>query len=93
MVHTYGMAKMIRRTTFALDELTVLRLKKLAAVWHVSQAEVVRKVIKKAESELAAEAEEKIGRLRQYHKRSNMKIEAVNTYLDEVEENRSDWGG
>ena len=92
MVHTYGMAKMNRRTTFALDEETILRLKKLAAIWHVSQAEVVRKAIKKAESEFNTGNRDKLDLLRQYHKREEMKIEVVDTYLDEVAENRSSWG-
>ncbi|MCF6334742.1 MAG: hypothetical protein L3J12_03265 [Spirochaetales bacterium] len=86
------MAIMNKRTTFALDEATILRLRKLAAIWHVSQAEVVRKAIKQAESEIKTETEDKLDSLRQYHKRSNLKINAVNEYLDEVAENRSDWG-
>ncbi len=92
MVHTYGMAKMNRRTTFALDEETILRLRKLAAIWHVSQAEVVRKAIKKAESEFNTGNKDKLDLLRQYHEREEMKIEVADTYLDEVAENRSSWG-
>ena len=92
MVHTYGMAKMNRRTTFALDEETILRLKKLAAIWHVSQAEVVRKAIKKAESEFNTGNRDKLELLRQYHERKEIKIEVADTYLDEVAENRSSWG-
>ena len=92
MVHTYGMAKMNRRTTFALDEETILRLRKLAAIWHVSQAEVVRKAIKKAESEFNTGNRDKLDLLRQYHEREEIKIEVADTYLDEVAENRSSWG-
>jgi predicted transcriptional regulator len=40
---------MIHRTTFALDETTANRLKRLAARWNVSQAEVVRRSVEKAE--------------------------------------------
>ncbi|MCK5153548.1 MAG: hypothetical protein KAQ93_04250 [Spirochaetales bacterium] len=86
------MAKMNRRTTFALDEETILRLRKLAAIWHVSQAEVVRKAIKKAESEFNTGNKDKLDLLRQYHEREEMKIEVADTYLDEVAENRSSWG-
>jgi predicted transcriptional regulator len=86
------MAKMNRRTTFALDEETMIRLRKLAAVWHVSQAEVVRKAIKTAESDFNTATEEKLERLRQYHKREEVKIEIADAYLDEVAENRSSWG-
>ncbi len=92
MVYRYGMAKMNRRTTFALDEETVQRLRKLAVLWHVSQAEVVRKSIEMADGKIKSETDEKLNRLKGYHKRESMRIEASNTYLDEVAENRSDWG-
>ncbi len=92
MHHTYGMAIMNKRTTFALDEETILRLRKLAAVWHVSQAEVVRKAIKKAEDDFDTEREEKLDRLRMYHKNSGVKSKIADAYLDEVAENRSSWG-
>lgn len=45
-----GMATMIHRTTFALDESTASRLKRLAARWQVSQAEVVRRCLEKTEN-------------------------------------------
>ena len=92
MVHNDGMVKMNRRTTFALDEITILRLKKLAAIWHVSQAEVVRKAIEKAESEFNAQTENKLDQLHHYHKRNEMKEKIADIYLDEVAENRSSWG-
>ncbi|MCK5675360.1 MAG: hypothetical protein KAH95_18400 [Spirochaetales bacterium] len=92
MVHAYGMVKMNRRTTFALDEETILRLKKLAAIWHVSQAEVVRKAIKRAEREFNTGNRDKLDLLRQFHERDEIKIEVADTYLDEVAENRSSWG-
>ena len=92
MLHTYGMAIMNKRTTFSLDEETIHRLRKLAAVWHISQAEVVRKAIKKAESDFNSEREEKLGRLRLFHKNKGVKIETADAYLDEVAENRSSWG-
>ncbi len=41
----YGMAKMVHRTTFALDEATVRRIRELADQWQVSQAEVIRRVV------------------------------------------------
>ena len=44
------MATMTHRTTFALDETTAHRLKRLAARWQVSQAEVVRRSLEQAES-------------------------------------------
>lgn len=39
------MAIMTHRTTFALDESTVARIRALAAQWNVSQAEVIRRVV------------------------------------------------
>lgn len=92
MVHNDGMVKMNRRTTFALDEITILRLKKLAAIWHVSQAEVVRKAIEKAESEFTAKNVNKLDQLLQYHDREDINKKNVDLYLDEVAENRSSWG-
>jgi predicted transcriptional regulator len=47
---------MIHRTTFALDENTARRLKRLAARWQVSQAEVVRRSVEKAEQSEISEA-------------------------------------
>lgn len=43
------MAIMTHRTTFALDDATAQRLKRLAARWNVSQAEVVRRSVDLAE--------------------------------------------
>ena len=45
-----GMATMTHRTTFALDDMTAQRLRRLAARWQVSQAEVVRRSLEQAES-------------------------------------------
>jgi hypothetical protein len=40
---------MTHRTTFALDGTTADRLRRLAAIWQVSQAEVVRRSVHLAE--------------------------------------------
>ena len=45
---------MTHGTTFALDEATALRLKRLASRWNVSQAEVVRRAV--AQSDQSADA-------------------------------------
>lgn len=73
MVFNDGMQKMTHRTTFALDEATALRLKRLAARWEVSQAEVVRRSVEKAEEADASSltAEERIAAARQL--RENLK--------------------
>jgi hypothetical protein len=92
MVYSYGMAKMNRRTTFALDEKTMLSLKKLAQFWHVSQAEVVRKAVEKAERDMEQLKQEKLKQLYRYHEKRGMKSETAEAYLNEVAENRSEWG-
>ena len=45
------MPTMTHRTTFALDETTAQRLRRLAKRWNVSQAEVVRRSVEQAEKE------------------------------------------
>jgi hypothetical protein len=92
MLHTYGMAVMEHRTSFALDETTILRLRKLASLWHVSQAEVVRRAIEKAEAEAKAGTEAALGRLGSYHERGGLDKLRATEYLNEVAENRADWG-
>lgn len=39
---------MIHRCTFALDESTTARIRHLATVWDVSQAEVIRRAVANA---------------------------------------------
>ncbi len=45
MVCCDGMKKMSYRTTFALDKVTAVRLKRLSGLWQTSQAEVVRRAV------------------------------------------------
>lgn len=42
------MARMSVRATYALDEQTDRRIRRLAAAWRVSQAEVIRRSVKAA---------------------------------------------
>ena len=86
------MAVMEHRTSFALDETTILRLRRLAGIWHVSQAEVVRRAIEKAESEAKAETDAALRRLRSYHARGGIENGKAVAYMEEVAENRADWG-
>ncbi|MFT5497247.1 MAG: hypothetical protein ACI9TH_002653 [Kiritimatiellia bacterium] len=60
-----GMKSMTHRTTFALDQETAKRLKRLA-VWQVSQAEVVRRAVALAEQADASE-QDPSARLREIH--------------------------
>lgn len=86
------MAVMEHRTSFALDEATILRLRKLSGLWQVSQAEVVRRAIEKAEAEAKTETDTAIKRLQSYHARGGLDAGKALAYLDEVAENRADWG-
>lgn len=85
------MAVMEHRTSFALDEATILRLRKLAGAWQVSQAEVVRRAIEKAEADAKAETDAALKRLRSYHAQGGLDTGKASAYLDEVAENRADW--
>lgn len=75
------MANMTHRTTFALDEMTAHRLKRLAARWQVSQAEVVRRSLELAESAHVSQpdVEERIEaarRLRESLRKRKVDVEA-----------------
>jgi predicted transcriptional regulator len=70
---------MTHRTTFALDELTAQRLKRLAAHWSVSQAEVVRRAVEQAAHHTASspsDIERRLTTARQL--RANIKQRKVN---------------
>ncbi len=41
---------MTHRVTFTLDDLTVRRIRRLAAQWQVSQAEVIRRVVAQSDA-------------------------------------------
>jgi predicted DNA-binding protein len=93
MPHTYGMAVMEHRTSFALDEETLARLGRLAALWQISKAEVVRRAIEKAEKEAMADRNGRLARLKDYQSQGTMVAEAANAYLDQLAEDRNSWRG
>jgi hypothetical protein len=74
------------RTSFALDEATAVRLKRLAQRWKVSQAEVVRRAVKLAEETTVQQ------QLQEYRKRNRLSRDAADSYLKQVSENRANWG-
>ena len=82
----------MHRTTFALDDATIRRMKRLAAMWKVSQAEVVRRSIEQAERLAEQEADDLRNRLAAYHEGGGLERHAADDYLDEVAEARSEWG-
>jgi hypothetical protein len=83
---------MERRTSFALDELTIQRMKRLARTWRVSQAEVVRRAIEQALADDERERNALLTRLDAYHQRNGVNAVAADRYLEEVAENRAEWG-
>lgn len=86
---------MSHRTTFALDKLTAKRLKRLAALWRVSQAEVVRRAVAQAEAAATAAAKpDPIAALRELHAAGQgLDVGQANAYLNEVREERQHWRG
>ena len=80
------------RTSFALDEPTIRKMRRLAGRWRVSQAEVLRRAIDLAEAKDAQESAARIERLRGYHLRGGLSVDAASAYLGEVAESRAEWG-
>ncbi len=87
-----GMAHMTHRTTFALDENTAKRLRKLSKMWKVSQAEVVRRALREAEHLPAPQSESPADRFRAFHQTEGGLVrEQAAKYLAEVEADRKQW--
>jgi predicted transcriptional regulator len=88
------MKTMTYRTTFALDGTTASRLKRLASIWQVSQAEVVRRAVAQAESTAAPAKPDPIAMLRELHASGRGLDRAkAEAYLAEVREDRRHWRG
>jgi putative heme degradation protein len=87
----YGMATMTHRTTFALDDATVTRIRRLAAQWQVSQAEVIRRVVAQSDAALNPDP---VAMLDALH-RAGEGLTAADaaSYLTAVREGRKSWSG
>ena len=86
------MATMTHRTTFALDEQTAKRLKKLAKEWKVSQAEVVRRSVEFAEQNPKDSAVDPVEALKALHRSGGGLVrEVADQYVAEVREDRKRW--
>ena len=87
----YGMATMTHRTTFSLDDATVTRIRRLAAEWQVSQAEVIRRVVASTD---ATAKPDPLSLLDALH-RSGGGLTAAEaaSYLTAVHEDRKSWRG
>lgn len=87
------MKQSTHRTSFALDRETVQRLRRLAAVWQVSQAEVVRRAVAMAD-EAGGRATDPASGLRALHGSGRGLVrEAAERYLAEVAADRRAWRG
>lgn len=89
-----GMAIMSYRTTFALDESTMSNLKKLAARWNVSQAEVVRRAVAQAEAQDGSARPDPVELLKALHaQRQGLSPKKAQAYLAQVRADRKKWRG
>jgi hypothetical protein len=84
------MALMTHRTSFALDETTIRRMKELARRWGVSQAEVLRRLVNEAAAR-ADDGVDPVDRLKRYHARGGLASGTAEAYLGEVRRGRADW--
>ena len=81
---------MTERRTFALDEPTTARIRRLAALWNVSQAEVIRRAVSLAESPPAKP--DPAGQLKKLlASGEGLKETAAREYMEEVRSNRKQW--
>jgi len=82
----------MHRTSFALDESTGQRLRRLASRWNVSQAEVVRRSVERAEQ--ADKKEDAASKLRAlFAAGKGLDTRKASAYIAEVYEDRKQWRG
>jgi predicted transcriptional regulator len=92
MVWHDGMATMTHRTTFTLDVETIRRLKRLAARWDVSQAEVVRRAIAQAEAQPQSDRSDPVSMLRQLQESGEcIDSKRADLYLSQIYVDRKRW--
>jgi len=84
---------MTHRTTFAFDNDTVRRLKKLALRWQVSQAEVVRRAPTQVESLPDTQHPDVLARLKCYHAASTLNATEADAYVAQARADRKRWRG
>lgn len=87
------MKEMTYRTTFALDELTVARIKRLASLWQVSQAEVVRRSMAIADESSSAEMDRTAGIRALEESGGLLAREDAEEYMLQVRSQREEWRG
>lgn len=80
------------RTTFALDRVTAKTLKRLAGVWRVSQAEVVRRAVAQADMAAVAAKPNPVALLRDLHAAGDgLDAKQAEAYLTDVRKTRGLW--
>ena len=82
-----------RRTSFALDGETISAIRRLSRWWGVSQAEVVRRAVKRAAEQEESEELSVKEHLKQYRAGSPLTEARTNEFLKEVKEDRDRWRG
>lgn len=85
------MATMTHRTSFALDERTAQRIKRLATRWNVSQAEVVRRSVERAEEAGQSPKPDPLELLKAYHAKGGLDQTRADQWIKEIDENRKRW--
>jgi hypothetical protein len=83
------MANMTHRTTYALDEPTVARIRALAAQWNVSQAEVIRRVVAQAAAPPRPNPSHMLDEL--LRDGGGISVEAAEGYLAQARDARREW--
>lgn len=89
--HNYGMNTSKHRTSFALDDETIRILLQLAERWRVSQAEVVRRVVRRAADEEQTDAQRLLDGLSGYRERKLLSPDEADRYLGVVAAERAGW--
>ncbi|MFZ4776488.1 MAG: hypothetical protein ACOYM3_14040 [Terrimicrobiaceae bacterium] len=79
------------RTTFALDETTSGHLKRLAKLWQVSKAEVVRRAVAQAECSAVPDKPDPLVLLRAYHAKGGLDPARAEHWLRGIQEDRKHW--
>ena len=92
----YGMKalKTTYRTTFALDDIARKRIQRLSKKWKVSQAEVIRRSLEKAETMEELIQPDPLAMLESLAAKGElMALEDASAYLKENQKNRKEWRG
>ena len=85
---------MTHRTTFALDEDTIRKLRILSARWKVSLAEAVRRAVAQAEAQAQDQKPNPVEMLRELHNSGqSLDPEKAEAYLAQVYQDRKHWRG